>query len=88
MTRQEFEALGITKYDLVVVTYPADLELEDALIFKNFGFCELNEKGEILFSDYLAHWESEKNKVNVGIFTNVRHIVDVEVIKKDYWSEK
>lgn len=90
MTKEEFKSLGITKYDLVAVTFIQDDCSESAWMLKEFGFADINNRGEIAFCEYLSKYEDSSYPENPGLFHTASgfKIKEVELIKKNYWSEK
>lgn len=82
MTKQEFDALGITKYDLVIVF------TKDSITRRNGSkgyVCYLSPPyylKEKLMVDWL---DVENHKYCLKI--TVQNIISIEILRKNFWSE-
>jgi hypothetical protein len=94
MTREEFEALGITPRDLVCVILEEYLSLKSVSLFKIVGWLNKMPKrdfyeGKLEFG-YMEDNSENENENHIKMFAHYiyyEQIKFIEILRKDFWSD-
>ncbi len=91
MTKQEFEALGITKYDLVAIYFKDTEDYEDVCSVGFISYFNLEQpwRGAILcYTNSLVQFKNKKCESALQWEFCVDNIERVQVITRNFWSEE